>query len=51
MYVWVILLLVVLLVVVFEGSYGIIKRYETRPELMELSALRELSLSLFMTNR
>ena len=47
LYVWAILLLVVLLVVVFEGSYSIIKGYETRPELMELSALREEGISLW----
>lgn len=47
LYVWIILLLVVLLVVVFEASYGIVKRYETRPELVELSDLREEGVSLW----
>jgi hypothetical protein len=46
-YVWVILLLAVLLVVGFEGSYSLIKRYETRPELIELSALREEGVTLW----
>jgi hypothetical protein len=46
-YVWAILLLVVLLIVVFEGSFSLIKRYETRPELIELSDLREEGVSLW----
>ena len=46
-YVWAVLMLAVLLVVVFEGSYSLIKRYETRPELKELNALREEGVSLW----
>jgi hypothetical protein len=46
-YFWVILLLTIFLVIVFESGYAITKQYDTQPELIELSALREEGVTLW----
>jgi hypothetical protein len=46
-YVWIILLLTIFLVIVFESGYAFTKQYDTQPELIELSALREEGVTLW----